>query len=88
MRSASRWSRRTTAARVEVLPPELRHEIVPEDDPEALARQLALVLGDRDRWAERAALGRRWVESEFDAARLAERLARRYEDARAGRAPD
>lgn len=63
---------------VEVLPPEHRAEIVPEDDPDALAERIAALIADRDSWGARAAAGRRWVETEFDAERLAERLAERY----------
>jgi glycosyltransferase involved in cell wall biosynthesis len=62
----------------EVLPPELRSEVVPEEDPGALAERLAHVLAARPDWPARALAGRRWVEGEFDARRLAQRLAGRY----------
>jgi colanic acid/amylovoran biosynthesis glycosyltransferase len=63
----------------EVLPPEIRTEVVPEDDPDALAARLGRVLDARADWPARALAGRRWVEAEFDARALAERLSRRYE---------
>ncbi len=63
---------------VEVLPPGQRDEIVPEDDPVALAARLEAVIDDRGAWPGRAEAGRRWVEKEFDAQRLAARLAERY----------
>jgi colanic acid/amylovoran biosynthesis glycosyltransferase len=66
---------------VEVLPPELRHEIVPEDDADGLAARLGAVLDAHATWTDRATLGRRWVEEEFDASALARRLAARYEEA-------
>lgn len=62
----------------EVVPPDLRDEIVPEGNAEALARRLDAVLDARPEWPARAHAGRRWVEQEFDALRLARRLAERY----------
>jgi len=62
----------------EVLPPELRDELAEQGSPDAFAAQLGRVLEARGEWSARADRGRRWVEQEFDAARLAQRLADRY----------
>jgi len=70
----------------ETIPPCYRQELVPENDPGALAEQVAAVLADRGDWAARARVGRRWVETEFDSTALALRTAEIY-DTLAGREP-
>lgn len=62
----------------EVIPPELRDELVPEDDPTALATRLAAVLQAPDSWEERARVGRHWVEEQFDWTILGRRTAATY----------
>lgn len=74
----------------ETLPPEFRHEIVREDDAEALADRVLSVVHDRGGWDERSRTGRRWVEERFDWRVLAGRIGTLYEEAlgargRAGR---
>jgi glycosyltransferase involved in cell wall biosynthesis len=64
----------------DTVPPELRAELVPEDDATALAERLARVLGAPDEWPERAAVGRAWVEHAFDWAQLSRRIAGLYEE--------
>lgn len=63
---------------VETIPPEQQHEIVPEDDPRALADRIAALVEHRDAWPDRAAAGRRWVEQQFDAVVLAGRMSELY----------
>jgi glycosyltransferase involved in cell wall biosynthesis len=63
----------------EVVPPEYGHELVPPDDPAALAARVGEVLADRPNWPRRARAGRQFVEDNFDWARLGERAARIYE---------
>ena len=65
---------------IETIPPEYRHEIVPEDDAQALARQLIAVLDAQAEWPERARIGREWVEQEFDWDVLSRRIVSIYED--------
>jgi colanic acid/amylovoran biosynthesis glycosyltransferase len=62
----------------EVIPPVFRDELVPEDDPTALAEQLRRVLEDTGSWKERARVGRAWVEREFDWEVLGARTAATY----------
>jgi glycosyltransferase involved in cell wall biosynthesis len=50
----------------ETFPPELRDELVAEEDHAALARRVLDLLAHPEDWSERAELGRRWVEREFD----------------------
>jgi colanic acid/amylovoran biosynthesis glycosyltransferase len=65
----------------EVVPPQLRDELVPEDDPVALAERLTGYLDERGGWEERARSGRAWVEEHFDWRQLAPRIAAVYEAA-------
>jgi glycosyltransferase involved in cell wall biosynthesis len=69
----------------EVIPPEYRHEIVAPDDPAALATGIGRLIGESATWPERARIGRRFVEQEFDWEQLGRRTARIYADAVAGR---
>jgi glycosyltransferase involved in cell wall biosynthesis len=62
----------------ETFPPELAHEVVPENDPDALAARLAAVLGDPGDWVRRSAIGRRFAEERFSWRALAERAAAVY----------
>ena len=62
----------------EVVPPRYRDELVPEDDPVALAGRLSAVLEDPDAWPERAHVGRAWVEEQFDWAVLGQRTVAMY----------
>lgn len=64
----------------ETIPPPYRRELVAQDDPDALAAGIAALLTDREHWPERAAVGRAWVEQEFDWSRLAARTAAIYEE--------
>ena len=63
----------------ETLPPEHRGDLVPGDDPAALAAAVERVLADPAAAAERARRAREWVEQEFDAERLARRTVAFYE---------
>ena len=58
----------------DIVPPEYRSELVPPDDPTALAGQILRLLTDGGSWRERAGVGRAWIEHEFDADRLIARL--------------
>jgi colanic acid/amylovoran biosynthesis glycosyltransferase len=62
----------------ETMPPDYRHELVPEGDHEALAARIAYVLQRPESWPLRAHAGRRWVESQFDHERVARRTAAIY----------
>lgn len=62
----------------ETVPPEYRHELVPEGDHEALAARIAYVLERRESWPRRAHAGREWVENQFDHERVARRTAAIY----------
>jgi colanic acid/amylovoran biosynthesis glycosyltransferase len=64
----------------EVTPPEYRHELVPGDEPAALASRIRHLLEHPDEWLERSRTGRAWVEEQFDADALAARMVRIYED--------
>jgi glycosyltransferase involved in cell wall biosynthesis len=68
----------------DVVPPEYRSELVPPDDPTALAAQILCVLNDRGSWRERARTGRAWVEREFDADALIARVEDVYRAIRSG----
>lgn len=57
-----------------IVPPEYRSELVPPDDPSALAAQILKVLNAPGSWCERARTGRSWIEREFDADKLITRL--------------
>lgn len=65
----------------ESFPPEYRDELVAPDDPAALAARVRAVLAGREQWRDRASTGRRWIETEFDSRRLAERIGEIYEQA-------
>ena len=58
----------------DIVPPGYRSELVPPDDPTALAIQIRYVLADRGSWRQRARTGRAWIEREFDADKLIARL--------------
>ena len=60
------------------IPPRYRDELVPEENPEALAERILALIEHRDDWAERSLVGREWVEEQFDSTRLAERISRIY----------
>lgn len=63
----------------ETFAPELRQELVPSSDHEALAAQIRRLWEDRDRWPERVARQREWVEAEFSWEKIAIRLSGVYE---------
>jgi glycosyltransferase involved in cell wall biosynthesis len=63
----------------ETLPPEIRHEIVAQDDPSALATAIVRLLDDAERWPERSRAGRAFVEAEFDWSQLAARTVSVYD---------
>lgn len=67
-----------TGGIAETVPPEHRAALVPGDDPAALARAVAALLGDPAARAERARAARAFVEAEFDAAQLARRTVALY----------
>jgi colanic acid/amylovoran biosynthesis glycosyltransferase len=62
----------------ETLPPEQRSELVPEEDPGALARRICALLDARETWPQRARAGREFVEREFDWSTLAARTTQIY----------
>ena len=64
----------------ETIPPQLRHELVPGDDPGALAGRIAQVWNERADWPERVRLQREWVAAEFAWDRLGGRLSGIYEE--------
>jgi glycosyltransferase involved in cell wall biosynthesis len=64
---------------METLPPEHRADIVPSDDPEALARRVVALAGDPEGRRVRVREARAWVEREFDAAELGRRTLGLYE---------
>jgi colanic acid/amylovoran biosynthesis glycosyltransferase len=69
----------------ETVPPPYRDELVPEDDPAALAERILAVLQDSTGWAERVTTGRSWVEEQFDSTTLGRRTSELYaEVCRAG----
>jgi colanic acid/amylovoran biosynthesis glycosyltransferase len=63
----------------ETLPPQLRHELVPQDRPDLLAARIAEVWAQRERWPERVRLQRDWIVSEFSWEKIARRLSDLYE---------
>jgi colanic acid/amylovoran biosynthesis glycosyltransferase len=63
----------------EVVPPQLRDELAPENDAGALAERIDALLDDRHAWGERARLGREWVEQSFDWTRLVHGITRVYD---------
>lgn len=64
----------------EVVAPALRDELVPENDPDALALRIVSILAGVEGRAERSRVGRAWVEQEFDVAVLARRTIAVYEE--------
>lgn len=64
----------------ETIPPDLRHQLVPSEDPPALARQILATASEREGREQRAIAGRRWIEANFDWKRLGQRLGRLYEE--------
>jgi glycosyltransferase involved in cell wall biosynthesis len=67
-----------TGGIAETVPPEHRGDLVPGDDPPALAAAVARLLADPAGRRERARRAREWVEAEFGAAHLAGRTAALY----------
>jgi glycosyltransferase involved in cell wall biosynthesis len=65
----------------EAIPPPFQGDLVPENDAAALAGRIEALLAQRESWAQRARLGRAWVEDRFDWGRLAPRIAAAYEAA-------
>ena len=63
----------------ETLPPELRSELVPPDQPDMLAARLIDVWSQRDHWATRVQVQREWIASEFAWDEIAQRLSAIYE---------
>jgi colanic acid/amylovoran biosynthesis glycosyltransferase len=70
----------------DVFPPDQRSGLVPENDPEALAEAIVELLRHPETWRERATAARKWAEEQFDARRLAERVASFYADMRSSQA--
>jgi len=64
----------------EAVPPQLRDELAPPGDATALAARICDVASMREDWPRRARIGRDYVEREFDCRRIADRLARIYEE--------
>lgn len=68
-----------TGGIADTVPEEHRPELVPSDDPEALAARIVGLLRDRAAREERARVARAWVEREFGLGVLAERTRALYE---------
>jgi glycosyltransferase involved in cell wall biosynthesis len=66
---------------IETIPPEDRHEIVPEENVDALVKQLTTLLARPETWEERALRGRDFVERNFAWSDLARATERVYERA-------
>jgi colanic acid/amylovoran biosynthesis glycosyltransferase len=62
----------------ETLPPDLRFELVPPDQPELLANQLIEVWAQRNEWPARLRMQREWIASEFAWGDIARRLSALY----------
>lgn len=69
-----------TGGTPETIPPQLRDEIVPQNDARALAAGIESLLERRLDWEGRAQLGREWIEAQFDSQQLARRMASIYEE--------
>lgn len=67
-----------TGGMAETVPPEHRADLVPGDDPPALAEAVTRLLADPRARAERARRARAWVEQEFDSRGLARRTVDLY----------
>lgn len=63
----------------EILPPELRDELVPPAHDDALADRIMRVWEDRERWPTRVKLQREWIAAEFAWERIAARLSDVYD---------
>ncbi len=68
-----------TGGIAETVPPEHRADLVPSDDPAALADAVTRLLADTRARRERAERAREWVEAEFASAQLARRTLALYE---------
>jgi glycosyltransferase involved in cell wall biosynthesis len=66
----------------DVVPPEQRALLVPENDARGLTEAIVAFFEKPEMWHERATVARRWVEQQFDARRLVERVAEFYGDMR------
>jgi glycosyltransferase involved in cell wall biosynthesis len=67
-----------TGGMAETIPPRYRAELVPGDDPDALASRIVALARDPDGRRERAQAGRAWVEQKFDARSLTRRMLEVY----------
>jgi glycosyltransferase involved in cell wall biosynthesis len=74
-----------TGGMAETFPPEHRADLVPGDDPDALAERVIRLASDRDARRVRTEVARAWIEREFDAGVLARRTLALYEDLTASR---
>jgi len=69
-----------TGGIAETIPPDHRDDLVPGDDPAALAAAVTRLLEDPAAALARARRARAWVEEQFDAERLAARTVALYEE--------
>ena len=67
-----------TGGIAETVPPEHRDDLVPNDDPPALADAVTRLLAHADARRDRAQRARAWVEEQFDATALARRTVALY----------
>jgi glycosyltransferase involved in cell wall biosynthesis len=68
-----------TGGIAETVPPEHRGDLVPGDDPQALAAAITRLLSDPALRTARARRAREWVEQQFDSTQLARRTIALYE---------